>query len=43
MDDTKGLAIAFEEAQASYDEGGIPVRRGYIPKHPLKHMRVAFH
>jgi len=25
MDDTKGLAIAFEEAQASYDEGGIPV------------------
>lgn len=26
MDDTKGLAIAFEEAQASYDEGGIPVR-----------------
>lgn len=25
MDDTKGLAIAFEEAQAGYDEGGIPV------------------
>jgi hypothetical protein len=25
MDDTKGLAIAFEEAQASFDEGGIPV------------------
>ncbi|KAK3329639.1 cytidine deaminase-like protein [Apodospora peruviana] len=24
MDDAAGLAIAFEEAQASYDEGGIP-------------------
>lgn len=26
MDDAKGLAIAFEEAQLSYSEGGIPVR-----------------
>lgn len=26
MDDAKGLAIAFEEAKISYDEGGIPVR-----------------
>jgi hypothetical protein len=26
MDDAKGLAIALEEAKASYDEGGIPVR-----------------
>ena len=25
MDDTKGLAIALEEAKISYDEGGIPV------------------
>jgi hypothetical protein len=24
-DDAKGLAIAFEEAQISYNEGGIPV------------------
>lgn len=25
MDDSKGLAIAFEEAKLSYSEGGIPV------------------
>ncbi|KAJ9164890.1 Cytosine deaminase [Coniochaeta hoffmannii] len=30
MDDTKGLAIAFEEAQASYDEGGIPIGAALI-------------
>ncbi|EOO02067.1 putative cytosine deaminase protein [Phaeoacremonium minimum UCRPA7] len=24
MDDAKGLAIAFEEAKASYEEGGVP-------------------
>lgn len=34
MDDTKGLAIAFEEAKASYAEGGIPVRDV-----PLKKMK----
>jgi hypothetical protein len=32
MDDSKGLAIAFEEAQQSYVEGGIPVRS--LPMHP---------
>lgn len=26
INDKKGLAIAFEEAQTSYDAGGIPVR-----------------
>ncbi|ROV99899.1 hypothetical protein VMCG_06240 [Cytospora schulzeri] len=32
MDDTKGLAIAFEEAQASYAEGGIPIGAALISK-----------
>jgi hypothetical protein len=26
LDDANFLAIAFEEAKAGYDEGGIPVR-----------------
>lgn len=26
MDDAAGLAIAYEEAMAGYNEGGIPVR-----------------
>ncbi|ROV91293.1 hypothetical protein VSDG_07800 [Cytospora chrysosperma] len=32
MDDTKGLAIAFEEAKASYAEGGIPIGAVLISK-----------
>ncbi|KAK7969745.1 hypothetical protein PG988_008818 [Apiospora saccharicola] len=30
MDDAKGLAIAFEEAKISYDEGGIPIGAALI-------------
>ncbi|KAK6843362.1 cytidine and deoxycytidylate deaminase zinc-binding region [Apiospora arundinis] len=30
MDDTKGLAIAFEEAKISYEEGGIPIGAALI-------------
>lgn len=31
MDDAKGLAIAFEEAKASYEEGGVPVSDPTLP------------
>lgn len=31
MADAAGLAIAFEEAKKSYEEGGIPVRSTIIP------------
>ncbi|KAL1865786.1 hypothetical protein VTK73DRAFT_5078 [Phialemonium thermophilum] len=32
MDDTKGLEIAFEEAKASYEEGGIPIGAALVSK-----------
>lgn len=31
MDDSEGLAIAFEEAKLSYSEGGIPVSWARFP------------
>lgn len=37
MDDSKGIAIAFEEAKLSYSEGGIPVGTclpTYLAYHP---------
>jgi hypothetical protein len=34
MDDARGLAIALEEAQISYDEGGIPVRESLMTTSP---------
>lgn len=34
MDDTQGIAIAFEEAKLSYSEGGIPVCRTYSAPPP---------
>ncbi|CAJ2501811.1 Uu.00g046640.m01.CDS01 [Anthostomella pinea] len=30
MDDSKGLALAFEEAKISYDEGGVPIGAALI-------------
>ncbi|KAK4215981.1 cytidine deaminase-like protein [Rhypophila decipiens] len=32
MDDTAGLAIALEEAQAGYNEGGIPIGAALVSK-----------
>ncbi|KAM7206669.1 putative cytosine deaminase [Rhypophila sp. PSN 637] len=32
MDDTTGLAIALEEAQAGYNEGGIPIGAALVSK-----------